>query len=136
MCSARRLDEVCNEVKEFLGHDIFADYYHEHLNYIRDGSITEVLFSICIFLHSLHYYLRQIFQPYETASVLFDHKPSTSGVSRSQSVHQYNMQNNQNERSDIKKMFHELESKLSQHSLNLLNETKDNDDPVIFTRKE
>lgn len=46
LCSARRLDEVCNEVKEFLGHDIFADYYHEHVNYLRDGSIAEVLFAI------------------------------------------------------------------------------------------
>lgn len=46
------------------------------------------------------------------------------------------MENTQNERSDIKKMFEELESKLSQHSLNLLNESKENADPVIIIRNE
>lgn len=47
------------------------------------------------------------------------------------------MQNNQNERSDIQKMFKEIESKLSQHSINLLNESKENSgDVVTVTRKE
>lgn len=133
MCSARRLDEVCNEMKEYLNHDFSAEYYNEHLNDIGDGSITEVL--LFSFLFPLFINKKKIFQHYETVSV-FDHKPSTSGVSRSQSVHQYTMQNNQNERSDIKKMFQELESKLSQHSLNLLNDTKENIDAVILTRKE
>lgn len=88
-----------------------------------------------IFISFSTFHLQKIFQHYETVSV-FDHKPSTSGVSRSQSVHQYTMQNNQNERSDTQKMFQELESKLSQHSLNLLNDTKENIDAVILTRKE
>lgn len=43
LCSARRLDEVYNEMKEFLNHEMSADYYNEHLNYIGDGSITEVV---------------------------------------------------------------------------------------------
>lgn len=46
------------------------------------------------------------------------------------------MQNHQNERSDIKKMFQELESKLSQHSLNLLNEPKENMDPAVTITKD
>ncbi len=62
-------------------------------------------------------------------------------MSRSQSVqqwhHDYTMQNNQNERSDMKQMFQELESKLSQHSINLLNEAKENNDAAaVITRKE
>lgn len=134
LCSARRLEEVCNDLKEFLNHDLSADYYNEHLNYIGDGSINEVLLQSLRFL-SLFIFITKLLQHYDTASV-FDHKPSTSGVSRSQSVHQYTMQNNQNERSDIKKMFEELESKLSQHSLNLLNDTKENNDTVVITRKE
>ncbi len=42
LCSARRLDEVYNEVKEFLHHDFPTDYYNDHLNDIGDGSMTEV----------------------------------------------------------------------------------------------
>lgn len=46
MCSARRLQEVYNEVKHFLNHDMSGDYYNEHLNYIGDGSITEVFIQL------------------------------------------------------------------------------------------
>lgn len=57
--------------------------------------------------------------------------PGTSGLSRTQSAQQYTMQNNRNERNDMIKMAEELEAKLSQHSLNLLNESKVN----IFASK-
>lgn len=62
--------------------------------------------------------------------------PSTSGLSRSQSAQQYTMQNNRNERNDMIKMAVELEAKLSQHSLNVLNETKENHDAIKSTMKE
>ncbi|KAG4079530.1 hypothetical protein HA402_005227 [Bradysia odoriphaga] len=117
LCSARRLDEVYSDLKDFLHHDLSADYYNEHLNYIGDGSTPE------------HY----------ESLPANEHKPSTSGLSRSHSAHQWNqytVQNNQNERSDIKQMFIELESKLSQHSLNLLNESKDSQPPTVITTKE
>lgn len=125
---------MCNEVKEFLNHDLSADYHNEHLNYIGNDSNTEVTLLSSLFPRFI--YKKNQFQHYETVSV-FDHKPSTSGVFRSQSVNQYITQNSQNERSDIKKMFKELESKLSQHSLNLLSDTKENiGAPVILTMKE
>lgn len=62
--------------------------------------------------------------------------PGTSGISRSQSVHQYTIQNSQNERNDMRKMVEELEAKLSHHSLNLLTESKGDHDEVLATKKE
>ncbi|KAJ6650043.1 ATP-sensitive inward rectifier potassium channel 8 [Pseudolycoriella hygida] len=102
LCSARRLDDIRDELKEFLNHDLSSEYYNEHLNLVGDGSVTE---------------------HFDTVSV-FDHKPSISGMSQPQSVHQFEIQNSLNECNDMKNMFKELEAKLSQHSINLIDESK------------
>lgn len=142
LCSARRLDEVYGDLKDYLHHDLsLVDYYNEHLNYIGDGSIAEVRFVVVNSIPSFDSI--QMFQHYESLPAS-DHKMSASGasgLSRSQSTHQWNqytMQNTQNEHSDMKQMFKELESKLSQHSLNVLNESKENNEPLstVITTKE